>query len=63
MVDTLLAALAALADHKLAAPIIRTGHRWRYAHVRSIERGARRDATTRVCAIGDWLTGPRIESA
>ena len=58
--------LAALAEHSLAAlpmPIVRSGHRWRYARTAAIDLGMLWNADERIGAAGDWLIGPRVESA
>jgi renalase len=63
VVDALLASLAAEATEALPAPVIRIGHRWRYARVRAAQHGALWNEATRIGAVGDWLLAPRIESA
>ena len=40
-----------------------TAHRWRYAQAGRSEHGALWDATAKIGACGDWLVGPRVESA
>jgi renalase len=47
----------------LPKPIIRTGHRWRYARASGADLGSLWNAGERIGATGDWLLAPRIESA
>lgn len=63
VVDALLAALAEQAGGPLPDPLIRLGHRWRYAKVRSATAGALWNPALRLGAAGDWLIGPRVEDA
>ena len=63
VVDALLAALAVETDQILPKPTVRIGHRWRYARVEATNRGALWNAETGIGAVGDWLIGPRVESA
>ncbi|WP_010183496.1 NAD(P)/FAD-dependent oxidoreductase [Sphingomonas sp. PAMC 26605] len=63
VVDALLAALAAEATQPLPAPVVRIGHRWRYARARAVRHGALWNDATRIGAVGDWLLAPRVESA
>lgn len=63
VVDALLSALADQADAPLPAPIVRSGHRWRYARVAARDDGSLWNAQKRIGAVGDWLLGPRVESA
>lgn len=63
VVDALLSALAAEANRTLPVPIIRIGHRWRYARARAAHHGSLWNEETRIGAVGDWLLAPRIESA
>ncbi|MES3082096.1 NAD(P)/FAD-dependent oxidoreductase [Sphingomonas faeni] len=63
VVDRLEAALAAHSPVGLSMPIVRTGHRWRYARTSGTDLGSLWNATERIGAAGDWLLGPRIESA
>lgn len=63
VVDALLAALASQAMQALPAPVIRIGHRWRYARARAGDYGSLWNDATRIGAVGDWLLAPRIESA
>ena len=60
------ALLAAFADHMgVGSPaVIATGvHRWRYAKVDALDRGAIWNSNIQLGACGDWLLGPRIEAA
>lgn len=61
--DALLAALAEQAGGALPDPILRMGHRWRYARTTAIEAGCAWNSALRLGAVGDWLIGPRVESA
>ncbi|WP_242140259.1 FAD-dependent oxidoreductase [Sphingomonas sp. TREG-RG-20F-R18-01] len=63
VVDALLAALAAEAIDPLPEPILRIGHRWRYARVAAGDAGALWNDAARIGAVGDWLLAPRVESA
>jgi renalase len=63
VVDRLLAALATHSLAGLPTPIIRTGHRWRYARASGADLGSLWNAGERIGATGDWLLAPRIESA
>ncbi len=63
VVDRLRVALAAHSPVGLSTPIVRTGHRWRYARTSGTDLGALWNAAERIGAAGDWLLGPRIESA
>ena len=63
VVDGLLAALAAEATNPLPRPIVRLGHRWRYARVQATHHGCLWNKTARIGAVGDWLVAPRIEDA
>ncbi|GGE22542.1 FAD-dependent oxidoreductase [Polymorphobacter glacialis] len=63
IVDALLAALALETATPLPSPIIRIGHRWRYARVTATHQGCLWNATTKIGAVGDWLIAPRVESA
>lgn len=63
VVDALLAALAAEATQALPTPIVRIGHRWRYARVATTRHGTLWNETLGIGAVGDWLLAPRIESA
>lgn len=63
VVDTLLAALASQATRPLPDPIVRIGHRWRYAHVQVNTHGSLWNEEAQIGAVGDWLLAPRIESA
>lgn len=61
--ETLLAALAEATNAKLPVALGLAAHRWRYA--RSSGSGAVMlwDSDRRVGLCGDWLIGPRVESA
>lgn len=59
----LLAAMGAALDLDMARPIASAAHRWRYAMSRGLGEGALWNAQIGVGACGDWLLGPRVESA
>lgn len=61
--DALLAQLQALTAN-MAEPIHKSAHRWRYARV-LVENGPQflLDKSTGIAGCGDWLQGPRVESA
>ncbi|RZM37090.1 MAG: FAD-dependent oxidoreductase [Sphingomonas sp.] len=63
VVDRLLAALAGQSSTTLPTPIVRIGHRWRYARTERADLGALWNAGERIGVAGDWLLAPRIESA
>lgn len=63
VVDALLSALAGEAGRTLPEPVVRIGHRWRYARARAAHHGSLWNDAARVGAVGDWLLAPRIESA
>ena len=63
VVGRLLAALADHAEEPMPEPIVRAGHRWRYARATAANHGALWNAEARLGAAGDWLLAPRIESA
>lgn len=63
VVDMLLSALAAEATRKLPAPVVRIGHRWRYARAEGAHHGSLWNDATRIGAAGDWLIAPTVESA
>ena len=63
VVDQLLAALALHSRDTLPTPIVRTGHRWRYARASATDLGYLWNDADRIGAAGDWLMAPRIESA
>lgn len=63
VVDALLAAFAAAARQALPVPVVRIGHRWRYARANAAPHGSLWNDATRIGAVGDWLLAPRIESA
>ena len=62
VVDQLQAALAAQCADALPVPIVRVGHRWRYARAAAGESGCLWNAGEGIGAAGDWLLAPRIES-
>ena len=59
----LLRALAERAGAALPAPLATAAHRWRYARSGQAGEGALWNASLGLGACGDWLLGPRIESA
>ncbi|MEG3165254.1 FAD-dependent oxidoreductase [Sphingomonas sp. PB2P19] len=63
VVATLLSALGRVAGAALPDPIVRIGHRWRYARATATRHGALWNGKTRIGAVGDWLLAPRVESA
>ncbi|HXH15721.1 MAG TPA: FAD-dependent oxidoreductase [Sphingomonas sp.] len=63
VVDQLLAALSLYSQEPVPAPIVRTGHRWRYARASATDLGYLWNDADRIGAAGDWLMAPRIESA
>ncbi|RXD06692.1 FAD-dependent oxidoreductase [Sphingomonas sp. UV9] len=63
VIDQLQAALAAHSNAALPTPIVRTGHRWRYARTAGLDLGSLWNASEQIGAAGDWLLAPRIESA
>ena len=63
VVDALLAALAGEAGGTLPVPVVRIGHRWRYARAGAAHHGSLWNEATRIGAVGDWLLAPRVESA
>ncbi len=63
VVDALLSALASQATQALPEPIVRVGHRWRYARAAATHHGSLWNETARIGAVGDWLIAPLIESA
>ena len=63
VVDALLSALAGEAGGTLPVPVVRIGHRWRYARARATQHGSLWNEATRIGAVGDWLLAPRVESA
>lgn len=63
IVAPLLSALAQRAGGPLAAPLIATAHRWRYAKSGNTGDGQLWNAPYRLGACGDWLSGPRVEAA
>ena len=63
VVDALLSALAAQASKALPKPVVRIGHRWRYARAGAAQHGSLWNDAERIGAVGDWLLAPRVESA
>lgn len=63
VVDQLIAALATQSATALPTPIVRAGHRWRYARATATDLGCLWNGSERIGAAGDWLIAPRIESA
>lgn len=63
VVDALLSALASEASRVLPVPVVRIGHRWRYARAGTAPHGSLWNEAMRIGAVGDWLLAPRIESA
>ncbi len=63
VVDSLLAALASHARQTMPTPVVRIGHRWRYARAKASHHGSLWNDASRIGAVGDWLLAPRIESA
>ena len=63
VVDRLLAALGEHSARPLPTPVVRTGHRWRYARATATDLGYLWNGDARLGAAGDWLLAPRIESA
>ncbi len=59
----LLAAMGAALDLDLPRPIASAVHRWRYAMSGGLGEGALWNAHIGVGLCGDWLLGPRVESA
>ena len=43
--------------------IVQAAHRWRYAMAQKSDEGALWDPSLKLGACGDWLSGPRVESA
>ncbi|KQN29680.1 NAD(P)/FAD-dependent oxidoreductase [Sphingomonas sp. Leaf38] len=63
VVNHLLAALAEQCPGPMPTPIVRAGHRWRYARAVATDLGCLWNADLGIGAAGDWLLAPRIESA
>ena len=59
----LLTALSEALGTPLPSPTIATAHRWRYARADARDDGALWNEDQRIGACGDWLMGPRVESA
>ena len=60
---TLLDAFAAAAGVRLPPPVASDTHRWRFSRSGSHGAGALWNERLRLGACGDWLLGPRVESA
>lgn len=63
VVAALLTDFAAATGLELPEPLVVQAHRWRYALSGAAGRTALWDGAIRLGACGDWLVGPRIESA
>ncbi|WP_375419632.1 NAD(P)/FAD-dependent oxidoreductase [uncultured Sphingomonas sp.] len=63
VIDRLVAAFAEHVAGRLPDPLVRIAHRWRYARVAASDLGSLWNAEERLGAAGDWLLGPRVESA
>ncbi len=63
VVDALIAALATQIAGAMPTPIIRAGHRWRYARATATDLGWLWSEDEQLGVAGDWLLAPRIESA
>lgn len=63
VIAALLRALAEAAAAPIPGPIIATAHRWRYARSGSSGAAALWDERLQLGVCGDWLIGPRVESA
>ena len=61
--QALLAALQQHADGPMPRPIAIQAHRWRFARSAAGSEGALWSALTGLGCCGDWLIGPRVESA
>lgn len=61
--DSLLEALADVTGECLPCPVARSIHRWRYALSAGTGLGCLWNPDLRIGACGDWLVGPRVESA
>jgi len=61
--ETLLAALAEAINAKLPAALGLAAHRWRYARSSGSAAVMLWDGDRRIGLCGDWLIGPRVESA
>ena len=59
----LLSELAAGLQHDLPDPVSASAHRWRYAMTAGLGLGALWNGDLGLGVCGDWLIGPRIESA
>lgn len=63
IVAPLLAALSEAAGRVPPEILVASAHRWRFAKSGVTPRGALLNADLRLGACGDWLEGPRVESA
>jgi hypothetical protein len=63
VIDRLVAAFAEHVAGRLPDPLVRIAHRWRYARVAASDLGSLWNADEGLGAAGDWLLGPRVESA
>ena len=61
--DLLMQAFAERVGGGLPAMIATAAHRWRYARSGALGRDALWDGAMRLGVCGDWLLGPRVESA
>lgn len=61
--QTLVAALADALGVEIAEPATAVSHRWRYARSGALEAGFLHNAANDLAVCGDWLIGPRVESA
>lgn len=61
--DSLLGALAMAADIALPEPLFARAHRWRYARSGRARTSRLWNDAIRLGVCGDWLLGPRVESA
>lgn len=63
VVDALIAALATQVAGAMPEPLVRIGHRWRYARATATDLGSLWNEEELLGVAGDWLLAPRIESA
>ena len=63
IIPQLLSAFTTCIGGTLPNTLTTVAHRWRYAKSGSAGDGALWDATLKLGACGDWLLGPRVESA
>lgn len=61
--QALTAALADALAVEIAAPLCAVSHRWRYARAGALGTGFLHNQAHALGACGDWLIGPRVESA